>query len=363
MKRLKSIICCFLLLQSIFIHAQNVGIATTSPLSKLDVRGGAFIQADGVAVNDGLTVKSHHSIPHQGGLYLTNSSGWLSGISGVEAFKMSTIQTGAGNAILQMGWVDAGSPNLFNNIRSLIFFKDGNFSIGTTDYDPSTRFRIRGNGDNSLFMRLEDNVISDGMNNKTIAISMQNFAYNGWTIYAGGPDGYYGVAPKAFEIWEYPVLPGWNSECCRRRFIIESTYNMVTAGGPTNLILQSNGNVCSASGSFVTCSDMRYKENIQPLENPLKKLLQLNGVSYNWNVEQFPNRFTNENTQIGLIAQEVEKIYPELVSTDAEGYKAIDYTRLTPVLLEAIKELNNRMMKMENELSLLLQSNSQEKTE
>ena len=78
-------------------------------------------------------------------------------------------------------------------------------------------------------------------------------------------------------------------------------------------------------------SDERLKKNIQPLASSLAKLAQLRGVSFKWKDEP-------QDNQIGLVAQEVEKILPEIVSTDSEGYKSIAYGKLTAVLLEAIKE-------------------------
>jgi len=78
-------------------------------------------------------------------------------------------------------------------------------------------------------------------------------------------------------------------------------------------------------------SDERLKQNIQPLVSSLAKLAQLRGVSFKWKDEP-------QDNQIGLVAQEVEKILPEIVSTDSKGYKSIAYGKLTAVLLEAIKE-------------------------
>ena len=97
--------------------------------------------------------------------------------------------------------------------------------------------------------------------------------------------------------------------------------------------LEVNGAVC-ASG-FIACSDIRYKTNLLPVSNVLSSLLALNPIYYNWR-KDFKG-YTNQR-QIGFSAQEVEKLYPEMVQTDANGYKAIDYGRLTPVLVEAVKE-------------------------
>jgi hypothetical protein len=82
-------------------------------------------------------------------------------------------------------------------------------------------------------------------------------------------------------------------------------------------------------------SDERYKQNIQTLGSSLAKLAQVRGVRFNW-------KDNPEDEQIGLVAQEVEKVFPELVSTDSEGYKSIAYGKLTAVLIEAIKELQQQ---------------------
>jgi hypothetical protein len=120
------------------------------------------------------------------------------------------------------------------------------------------------------------------------------------------------------------------------------------------------GNVCF-TGTAGACSDNRYKKNITPLANSLSNVLKIQGVNYFWRTDEFPANGFNDNKQIGFIAQDVEKIYPEVILTDKNGYKSIDYSRLTPVLVEAIKEQqllidklrveNQNMLKMLNEVS------------
>ena len=62
------------------------------------------------------------------------------------------------------------------------------------------------------------------------------------------------------------------------------------------------------------------------------------GVSYQWRTEDYPGHGFREGTQLGLIAQEVEKVLPEVVVHGPDGYKAVDYQKLVPVLIEAVKE-------------------------
>ena len=87
-------------------------------------------------------------------------------------------------------------------------------------------------------------------------------------------------------------------------------------------------------------SDERLKDNIKTIENGLDKVEQLRGVTYT----------RDEKENIGVIAQEVEKIIPEIVLTadDEMGTKSVDYSRITAVLIEAVKELSARVKELEN---------------
>jgi hypothetical protein len=76
--------------------------------------------------------------------------------------------------------------------------------------------------------------------------------------------------------------------------------------------------------------------------------LKISGVRYDWKQEEFPEKHFSDKNQIGFIAQEIEKIFPEMVFTDEKGFKSVDYARLTPVLVEAIKELNVKNEKLES---------------
>lgn len=117
---------------------------------------------------------------------------------------------------------------------------------------------------------------------------------------------------------------------------------LVAQGGVQRMLIDGSGNT-TISGKFNSngieeTSDLRFKTNITDLSGSLSKLLQLRGVTYNWRTEEFPERAFNDRTEIGVIAQEVEKIFPELVNTDKNGYKSVQYSHMVPVLLEAIKE-------------------------
>ena len=115
-----------------------------------------------------------------------------------------------------------------------------------------------------------------------------------------------------------------------------------------------NGSV-AATGWITLSSDKRLKKNILPLSGSLKKILELQGVTYEWKSEaeiasanlskdegkkeSEPKSFNfPTGTQLGVIAQDVELIVPELVHTDANGFKSVEYIKLIPLLIESIKE-------------------------
>lgn len=126
---------------------------------------------------------------------------------------------------------------------------------------------------------------------------------------------------------------------------------ILAQSGTQRALVDINGNM-TISGKFNSngieeLSDARYKKNIQPLESVLEKVLQVEGVTYNWRVEEFPERSFGTQTEIGFIAQELEKQFPELVSNSSNGYKSVQYSHMVPVLLEAIKEQQEKISILE----------------
>jgi len=94
-------------------------------------------------------------------------------------------------------------------------------------------------------------------------------------------------------------------------------------------------------------SDKRLKDNIKPIENSLDKVNKLTGYEFDWNDKQD----IYEGHDIGVIAQEVEEVAPEIVETRESGYKAIKYEKLTALLINAVKELTeeNKQIRLELE--------------
>jgi hypothetical protein len=124
-------------------------------------------------------------------------------------------------------------------------------------------------------------------------------------------------------------------------------------------------------GSFKTnrifhSSDMRWKKDIALIDSPLDKVLSLRGVTYYWRTDEFPSSNFSEGQQVGLIAQEVEAVLPQLINTDAKGYKSVEYANIVALLIEAIKEQQElieaqslRISGLESELQAVASRNAQ----
>jgi hypothetical protein len=126
----------------------------------------------------------------------------------------------------------------------------------------------------------------------------------------------------------------------------------------TSYKLDVNG--AAHATSFPTSSDVRFKKNITPLQNSLEKIKKLQGVKYEWNefINSRRDGYKLNIPIIGLIAQDVEQVVPEIVdhwklSEDCQDARSIDYPRLIPLLIEAMKEQQNQIEELRNEIKSL----------
>ena len=87
------------------------------------------------------------------------------------------------------------------------------------------------------------------------------------------------------------------------------------------------------ANDLYTRSDKRWKENLSPVNNAMSKVKKINGHYFYW-------KEGADNRQFGVMAQDVENVLPEIVNTGDDGYKSLDYSKLTPLLIEAVKEQN-----------------------
>ena len=131
-----------------------------------------------------------------------------------------------------------------------------------------------------------------------------------------------------------------------------SYYGLVVSGGTSSYALFVNGYAYSTIG-WITPSDIRLKKNIVPLSGSLGKILQLQGVNFDYRTDEFPDKGFDKGRQIGFVAQQVEPLFPELVREGPDGYKAVDYSKLVPVLVEAIKEQQKQIEQLQQRVEQL----------
>lgn len=120
-------------------------------------------------------------------------------------------------------------------------------------------------------------------------------------------------------------------------------------GRRTYFNVGSQGDVTGKYGNYHVASDKRLKRNIVTIPNALQRVLSLRGVNFKWK----DSNFDGDSLQIGMIAQEVEKVFPESVHTanDPMKTKAVEYEHLIGALVEAIKELDGVVKQKDSEIS------------
>lgn len=140
------------------------------------------------------------------------------------------------------------------------------------------------------------------------------------------------------------ILEATRIECAGT---VEGAYVTATQGISTQGNISAVLNI-TAGGDVIayTSSDKRLKDNLTPIENACEKVQKLTGYEFDWN----NNQDVYEGHDIGVVAQEVEEVFPDIVKTRDTGYKAVDYEKLVAVLIEANKELHNRVQTLEDRI-------------
>lgn len=268
----------------------NLGIGTTVPSRKFDIHGGAFAAY---------------------AMFHTNFSGGLAS-DGLE------LSLGVANEAFLWNYENGYMQFATNNTGRMIILANGNVGIGNAIIAPGELLEI-GTADATMRIRNTNDAGGGFVGNtwSAVQLGMYNPTAGAWGVLAAG-------AKRSFFGFDVNGTVG-------------SLTNLYGSPVFRNKLDDGAGNMCYAT-SIAACSDVRYKKDITPLPDALNNILQLQGVNYFWRIKEFPGLFSSDKNQIGFIAQEVEKIYPELVLTGTDGYKSVDYSRLTPILVEAIKE-------------------------
>ena len=183
------------------------------------------------------------------------------------------------------------------------------------------------NSNHPLLFRLpNDTSYSDGVSQ--VGVAGQAGSYTNFHVGYNAPTNlkYYCTVHGNGMGNEIKILDGFNTNLS----------GSVTISGSLNV----TGDVTAFS-----TSDERLKTNVTPILDSLNKLGEIKGYEYDWIANEHHN---NTGHDLGVIAQEIEKIAPEAVTTRDNGYKAVRYEKLIPILIQAIKELNNKVSKLED---------------
>ena len=187
--------------------------------------------------------------------------------------------------------------------------------------------RIKGNGN-----------VGIGTNNPVKPLSFPALLGEKILLYPGGA-GEVGIGVYGNELRLHADNPG-----AAVSFGTQDNFGTFTQAGRFQISgaygLFVNGSIWANGTTYA--SDQRFKKNITAIETPLQKLLQINGVEYEMQTNEFSKNNFMKGRQIGLLAQNVEQVVPEAVH-EKDGYKGVDYARLVPLLIEAMKEQNKKI--------------------
>jgi hypothetical protein len=180
-----------------------------------------------------------------------------------------------------------------------------------------------------------------------------SMAYSGQTLASGGLS--IGITTAAAYYFVRDYVPIIFATGNNERIRITNTGNLLL-GTTTDSGYKLYVNGTSAGTSaFQNVSDRRFKKDVTPIESALSTVKLLNGVSFNWNKDSRPDLTLDDKNHLGLIAQDVEEILPQVVTTgiDELKTKTISYSDIVPVLIEAIKELSAENTSLINRIEAL----------
>ena len=273
-----ALVCSMSFGQVKVLNNGNVGVGTTSPVTKFQI-GNMWTFYDGP--NDKIIGKNTY---YNGSNNVRITTGIASRMyfSGSGEIVFQTVESGAANSIV-------------NNWNTFIMKNNGNVGIGTTS--PSRQLHVRG----ETFID----------------------AYN---------------------------TPNWGSALRAKVYQSNACAYNLEYNGQDRFYVCAQG-YAWAYGNYYLGSDSIFKSDIRQIESPLSKLKLINGVEYYLKSENAKE--DERKKHFGVVAQEVEKIFPEVVKTMYDGTKAVAYMEFVGLLIEGIKELSTEVETLESRINKL----------
>ena len=350
------------------VYGTGTGLAAATIGTGLDFTGGVLsstingitLQTDGVANGSqvllNLVSGANVSLSDNGSGVVTinaTSSSVFSSTDNLSLYSFNSVDPGSGAYSNLFGANIGNGPVSYSNIIGV-----GAGSTSPTDHSNFIGYMAGSNGSNtteySTFIGDSAGASRDYASYATFIgagagsgiFAADNSIFIG--VNAGAGDG--GLDNRIFNDPDaYSILIGNNSSTGNFSKSIALGYN-ATNTAPNQFMIGSTtgrieemvfnggiGNTCSVNaGTGITCSsDERLKTNIQDLEtNTLDKVLSLRTIRYNWTSNP------NGNQMIGFIAQNLKPQFPELITTNIDGMLSVNYAQMTPILVEAIREMD-----------------------
>jgi hypothetical protein len=299
----------------------NIGIGTEEPKSKLQVNGSTYLNGN-IFLSDPLSC-------------VGTSSKIILGC-GIEEGEIHSISLNnfwtEFRSHLNEGW-----RFIVNDGTTKMKIEGGTGNVGIGTEEPKSKLQVNGNTYLNGDLYLTDPSTCEPTTNKIILNC------------GAGKGKYHSIsATNYWTEFRSHVHQGW-------KFIANDFTNDTTImkieGGTGNVEIKG----CLIANNVSCPSDRRYKKNITPITKSLPKLLSIQGVNYNWRSAEFHDKNFTDQKQAGFIAQDLEKVIPEAVTTNKEGFKSIDYNKITPHIVESIKELSNIVQALTKENKALNQ--------
>jgi hypothetical protein len=346
-------------LNGLLVPNGNVGIGTTTPRLKFDVAGsGRFIGSATSVLTGSIDPTASIDVTGVGTLF---TSQLLPGDEIIVSGQTRVVRSIASNTSLI---VDRPFSDNANDTSP------DKLPAGFIAEIPSGNSKMALN-EEGLYIKADNIVIDEG--SPEINFIDSSTTDVGWR-FGGGTGNYFTIDSVTNLNKEVGASPDWD-------MVFRYTPGGTTTTGSVNVGIGTGGNpmdklqvagdirigtgttgcVKDADGTVLTgtcSSDIRLKKNIIPLKNKLDQVASLQPVYFNWRSDEYLEMGFGDARQIGLIAQDVEKVLPELITEDKAGFKQIHFEELPILMLQSIKELKAendalraRIEALENKLS------------
>jgi len=233
------------------------------------------------------------------------------------------------------------APN--SNETGVLFGKASDAVSGGIVYNSAANLnglQFRTNGNNTKMVLTQNGNVGVGITSPNAPLAFANTTGAKISLFESSLNSQYGFAVQGAQLQIYSDNPAAKISF---GYFISGVYN-------ERMYLTNSTGILTVNGTNYP-SDIRYKKQISTLQHPLEKIMAINGVEYYMRDNEFPEKHFDDKLQTGLIAQEVEKVLPQAVQTGSDGYKSVDYAKVVPLLVEAVKEQQKQI----DELKTLVQ--------